>query len=344
MSIPALGHKSTLQICKEASYGVAPAAAIARYDIANFKWSANQSAIECPNMNSAGASTRGIIPGPMSITGSFDLCLGFGGTAAIMGDEELWRWLMSTYTSALAGGETLVTDHTYKEANQQLSYTFDLSLGNIPTGKVTQFNGVYCTGWNFSVESGLIILSASIAASAVTENKTPMTGSLTSGNTAVISHHGHLLITTGNIKDGSGLDTAIVLRRLAVKVEYPHDTGRNYAGTVWNDSPVRNGPMTARIEGQLQWDAASYIMQAKLLTNAPVAGGLKFLWQHPTTIGSTSKREFEIIALSPVAGGFDVAMDGPGVIVQNFAWALAYDTTDTSCMTIRKRTLHAALA
>src|SRR3990172_2715527 len=107
MSIPALGHNSSLLVAMESTYGTAPGSAASKYDIANFRFSINQSSIECPNMNSLGASPTSIVPGLQFVTGSFDLQWGFEGC------EELMRFLLPTYSSAVT--DTSARDHTYKE-------------------------------------------------------------------------------------------------------------------------------------------------------------------------------------------------------------------------------------
>ena len=338
MSIPAVGHLSSVLIAKEATYGTAPAAATAKYDIADFSIDQNQSTIDDPNMNSSGSSPRSIEPGLQFVTFSFRMRWGYAGC------EEMMRFLMPTYSQATV--DTSARDHTFKEGIALSGYTFDVSVGNIPASKVTRLVGCYCTGYRFTLEAGAIVLEITGAAASATPNTTPMTGSLTVGNILAIPFHG-MLRSAGNLKDGSGIatETNIYIRSIALAVTYPHDTQRSYMGSVNADSPVRNGAMMARIEFEAQWDLNMYVLMAALQTNVLGAGGLKILFQHGTLIGATTaKSEFELTAAAPVPDGYSKAIPGPGVITQKYAYKLQYNVAAASCLVVRNRSVTAALA
>lgn len=338
MSIPALGHLTSLSIAKEATYATAPASATAKYDIADFSIDQNQSVIEDPNMNSSGASARSIEPGLQFVTFSFRMRWGYAGC------EEMMRFLLPTYSQATV--DTSARDHTFKEGIALSSYTFEPTLGNIPTGKVTRLVGCYCTGWRFVHENGALVMEITGAAASAAPNTTPMSGAPTVGNRLAIPFHG-MLRTAGNLKDGSGIatETNIFIRSVGLTVTYPHDTQRSYLGSVNADSPVRNGPMSARMEFEAQWDLNNYVLMAALQTNVLGAGGLKILFQHGTLIGAVSaKSEFEIIAAAPKPAGYSKAIPGPGVITQRYAYALEFDPSAASCLVVRNRSVTAALA
>jgi len=341
MSLPGVGHKGHLLLTKESTYGTSPGSAQDKYEVENFEYDANQSIIADPNINSSGASARSIVQGLQFVTGRFRIRIGFEGF------ENLWRFVLPTYSSAIVTGTT--RDHTFKEGNALSGYSATFSEGDIPTGKGTLFTGMLCTGFRVNLEasqgaSGIIVADIEFAAEDVVENSTVLTGSPTVAN--IIPVPFHFLMRTGtDIKDGSGLgDTSIFLRSFALSLEYPHDTRRGYLGSVWADSPVRDGPLSGRIDFEAQWDANNFVLMNKLLTNAPTAGGLKLTFQHPTIIEGTNKRELEFKASSPVAAGYHKSVPGPGVIMQRYSWALEFNAADASLLVVRTRNLKGALA
>lgn len=339
MSVPGVQHKSNLRIAKESTPGTAPGSATSLLEVESFDIDPGINTIQDPNPNTSGASSRDIVQNSRALTGSFRMGFGYDGCT------ELARWLLPTYSQSTV--DTSARAHLFKEGNQLNYYTLEPSFGDLPSGKVTRIVGALCAGFDLDFASGIAMLDARYAGwGPPIPNQTPMGGSPTVGNKIRISHHGHLLLTSGNLKDGSGLaESAIFVRRLKLSVNYPLDTARNYGGSLWNDLPVRSGPMTARIECQCQWDATNYTLMTTLMTDAIPTNGLKFVWQHPTVIGATTaKRYLEIVASSPKPGLYKKAVPAGGVILQDYAWDLQFNDTDASCLKFTLQNAEAALA
>ena len=93
-TIPGAGHKGSFLFAKEATYGTAPAAATIKHEFESFTWATPDNAIEDPNMNTSGASSRAITPGLQFVTGSFRMRLGYDGC------EEILRWMLPVYAGS----------------------------------------------------------------------------------------------------------------------------------------------------------------------------------------------------------------------------------------------------
>lgn len=336
--LPAVGHKSFALICKEATLGTAPAAATAKFELVNFEFSTNQSTAEDPSMSSAGYFPRAIEQGLQFVTGKFRVKVGFEGF------EELWRMVLPSYSSSVVSGS--VIDHTFKEGVTLSSYTIDISMGDVPTSKVTRFLGCFLTGFRFSIaaasgESGLLIADIEFAAASVANTVTPMT-TIAVANLVPIAYH-RLLRTTGNLNDGTSVtESSIYLRSLSLAIRIPHETANGYLGSVWADQPFRNGVGSGKLDIEMRWDANSLALMTALTANSPAA--LTFFFQHPTTIGSSSKRELQLTMSSPCSADYGVAVQGAGMWIQKASYGLAYNTSDASALKVRARSLTAALA
>jgi len=287
------------------------------------------------NMNSSGASPRAIGKGLQFVTGRFRWRVGYEG------DEEIWRWVLGTYARTTVGGETIVFDHAFKEIKSQKSATLEFD-DTFPTGKVTRCTGAFCTGISAVISDGQIVVQAEFAAEDVTENTTPMGGTPTVTNLLPVYFH-ELLRTSGNIADGTGITfDKLVLSDFQLEMGASHNTQRTLLGSVWANSPVRNGPFKARISFEQEWNADTYIAQAAMQTGTPVA--IKLIFRRAGGIGVASFYEFEIIASSPTAMKWGKKAGSFDVITQPYGWALAFNAADASCIKIRKRNLAAALA
>lgn len=341
MPRPGLGHKSTLRIAKESSYGVAATTATAKYDVVNFSIDPNQSVMEDPNVNTDGGSPRDILQGLQFYTGSFRIALGYEGF------EEMLRFLMPTYSSAVVD---TVVDHTYKEINDAPGYTFEHSMGDIPTGKVTRLLGVLCTGYRFNIQGaqgdgGLLILDVDFAAATLADDQTGMGGTPTVDNILKVPFHQlDRTLSAGDLLDGSGLaENVIFPRGLSLDASFPHEPQRQYLGSVNADSPVRNGPYSFRIEVDYEWDSDNWPLVDKMFQNTIDSGGLKFLFRHGTGIGGSSFREIEITAANPTPAGAPREVPGPGAITFRTSFVCAFDATALSAVVIRNRSNTVAL-
>ena len=72
-------------------------------------------------------------------------------------------------------------------------------------------------------------------------------------------------------------------------------------------------------------------------------GSPQLIFQHPTLIGSTSKREFEVRANKANLVEFSAPVEGYGVILSTATWEAWYDTGDTSAMVVRTKNALSAL-
>jgi len=101
--MPAMGHKSWLQVAKETFYGTA-VAATQRLEL--IKWSVSQtiSSIKDPSLYS-GQSVRGVYQGGQNVKGTFTVRCGYEGL------EEIMRGCMGTYanTKSQIGGTITIT-------------------------------------------------------------------------------------------------------------------------------------------------------------------------------------------------------------------------------------------
>lgn len=332
---PGLGFNSKLLLAHEVTYATAPAAAEAAVELISADINPRLSVIEDPSLSASQRSRRFIGQGGQFVEWSVKVRVGYEGMLS------LFRMYWPAYTNATVD---TIRDHTFKEGVSLLSWTMDFSWGNLPASKVTRLLGSYCTGFRISGQAGsgegaMLVLELSGVAQSVTPNTTPMTGGTFPTPFGVIYHQ--QLRTTGNFKDGSGdAVDAIQLRSFEVASQAPHDAQRFLFGQLNAAQPVPNGFLDLTMNFEEEWQGTS--LMAACLANTPTA--LKLFFQHPTTIGTVSKRELQIDVTSPTAAEFGTAVAGFGVITQRGGFRAQYSATDASLAVIRVRSTEAAMA
>lgn len=332
---PGLGYKGKVSIAKETTYGVNPAAADATMEILSARITPRLSTVDDPSLSATQVSRRFIGQGGQSYEFSFRFRVGYEGLL------HLLRAFLPTYSNTVV--ETGVRDHVFKEGTELNSYSFDLFWGDVPSGRVNRFSGAYgtelrITGAAGQGEGAMLTGEATFIAKIMTPNVTSMTPAALPSALGVIYHQA--LRTSTNLRDGSSLAAdAIQITGMEFSIRHPHDQNRFLFGQVSAEQPVRNGFTEGTFAFDEEWN--DYVLMAAATGGAPTALGVVF--QHPTTIGAASKREFAISASSPMPGEYSTELPGFGVITQKVSYKLQYNTTDSSLAVVRVRSTEAAL-
>jgi hypothetical protein len=142
------------------------------------------------------------------------------------------------------------------------------------------------------------------------------------------------------VDDGTADGAASIrVRSFEVSLENPHTEDRFYLSSLTMDEPVRQDFLTARwrIEQEFttltQWDAA------RAFTN----GSPQFIFQHPTTIGAASKREFELRSNKAQLVEMSAPVSNYGILLSTATWEAYQDTGDASALVARFRNTEVAL-
>jgi hypothetical protein len=333
---PGLGFNSKLLISHETTYGTAPAAAEYAVELMSAEINPRLSVIEDPSLSGTQRSRRFIGQGGQYVEWSAKFRVGYEGILPLL------RLMFPGYTGATVD---TIRDHTFKEGTgaTQLSWTLDFVWGNVPASTCNRLVGAYCSSFRMSGTAGtgegaMLMLELSGVAKSATPGTTPMTGGTLQAAIGVIYHQ--QLRTTGNFKDGSGAAVdAIQLRSFELNVTSPFDSQRFLFGQLNAEAPVPNGFLDATFVFDEEWTLTSLMTAA--LANTPTA--LRLFFQHPTTIGTVSKRELQIDVNSPTAAEFSTAVPGFGVITQRGSFRAAYNTSDASLIVIRNRNTEVAM-
>jgi hypothetical protein len=330
---PGLGYKSSITLAREVTYNTYVSAAEAKMELLGFSVNANLSTIDDPSMTATQLSRRFIGQGGQFVTGTFRVRVNYEG------HDILWNLLFGTAARVQVGAETAY-DSTHKESSTATlkSWSMGVSWGDVPTSLVNRFTGCFMTGFRLSGaagggEAGMLILEVDFVAAAMVESSAAQSGGTFPSPYGIIYHQ--LLRTAGNFKDGSGAasESDIMLKSFNLAVTVPHDSERFYFGSVNAEAPIRNGPLDCTLEFEEEWNSVLLMQKARLNTMT----GLKLLWQHPTLIGTTAKREFELQANTPTAASYSSEIAGFGAITHRVGYRLAVNTTDATYLILRTR-------
>jgi len=332
--IPGLGFNSKLLLAHETTYATAPAAAEYACELITAEINPRLSTIDDPSLSAGQRSRRFVGQGGQYVEWSMKVRVGFEGML------PLFRMMWPGYTQATVD---TIKDHTFKEGTSLLSWTLDFSWGNTPANKVIRLLGAFCTSFRITGQAGtgdgaMLMLELSGVARSATPNTTPMTTATLPTPFGVIYHQ--QLRTAGNFKDGSAdAVDSIQLRSFEFSAQAPHDAQRFLFGQVNAEQPVPNGFLDAMFNFEEEYATVS-LMNA-CLANSPT--GLRLFFQHPTTIGTVSKRELQIDVNSPTAAEFGTQVPGFGVITQRGGFKGAFNTSDASIAVIRVRSTEVAM-
>lgn len=338
MADPGKGHLGYLALAPETTYGTAPAAATLQLELIGEPTitpgtRAVVSEAVSPARMAPGAVARGIANNPR-ISCRFQI--------GLEGMEEIWRMFLPQYARDAVGGETVVFDHTAKDGPSLKSYTAELSMGDVPAGKVTRMTGSYGMRLvvDFPDSDAFATGSIELIGKTMTPNVTPMTAA--NYPAANLGPQLHLALNgSGEIADGSG-DTVsdILIRSLQIAVNIPHTDYNPAAASAVSLAPVRSGNALWTVGFDRYWNTVAAMLAAQNGTT----GALKFLFQLPTTIGNASKRELEFTAAAPTTSEYGATVPVGDYVMQRITHTLAYDSGTDAALKIRNRNLAAALA
>jgi len=318
---------------KETTYGtyIAPTA---KLEVFNFEATPEIGVIQDPSLYSQ-PSRRGLYQGGQfwrvrfTVRGNFDGCL------------ELFRAVFGTYSNTLV--DTPARDHFFKEGANLNSYSPEAIVGDVTTGKCFRVLGLKLTGVRVRGTAGLgndamLQFEFNGLAKDVQSNQTP-TGALTFPAVLPILYH-YSGNATGIVDDGTA-DTGVSLRvrSFEVSLEQPHTEDRSYLQSINIDEPMRSDFLVARWRLTQEFTTYTQFDAAKAFT----VGSPKLVFAHPTTIGSTSKREFELRSNQANLVEYSNPVEGYGVILSTATWEAFFDATDASALVARFRNTESAL-
>lgn len=134
--MPGLGHKSYVQFGpKEGTYGSFQTPT-KKLEVVSWNIAPQVGVIQDPSLYGA-QSRRALYQGGLLYKGTFVVRLNYEGL------EELFRAVFGTYSQAVVSGT--VRDHTFKEGATLNSYSFEVGVGDVPTGKVFRLLGAKLT-------------------------------------------------------------------------------------------------------------------------------------------------------------------------------------------------------
>lgn len=323
----ALGHKSYFQIGAESTHGTG-VAATAKLEMISCGIKPILASIPDPSLYDS-RSPRSIIQGPYLFRGPIVVRLNFEGMIRLF---EMAFGSLTTTTP-----ETGVRDHTFKEAATLPSKTLEVVRGNIPAGQCEDFVGCKCDKMTIrgSAEQGpgwLITGEFDILAKDKLTGQTPATLSFP----PIFPVKMDQLIT---IDDGTAdAPTEVKLKSFEVTLENRLIADDLQGGSLTADEPVPGELLVASFSVTKKFRTKTLADAAKAATT----GSPQFVFQHPTTIGSTSKREFELRMGTATLDDYDDPVNGYGHVLQTARWIAAKDVTDASALVARFRNTETA--
>jgi hypothetical protein len=331
--MPGLGHRSYIQFgLKETTYGTfqIPAGPGYKQEVISWDVEPNIAVIQDPSLY-AQPSRRAIYQGPYNVKGTFKVRLNYEGLL------ELFRAAFGTYANTLV--ETGVRDHKFSEASLLNSYSFEVAIGDVTAGKVFRLLGAKIVALKVSGKAGtgddaMLMAEFTVLGKDYVSNQTP-TGSLNFPPVFPVLFHQGITMDDGTADAAS----SVRIRSFEVTYENPHTEDRFYLGSLTMDEPLRQDFLVARwrLEQEFttltQWDAARAFT---LMTP-------QLIFQHPTTIGVSSKREFELRSNKAQVTDFGAPVQGYGVVISTITMEAYQDPTDVSALFARFRNTEAAL-
>jgi len=328
--MPGLGHRSYIQFgLKESTYGTFQTPNT-KLEIISWNVAPQIGVIQDPSLYSA-QSRRGLYQGGLMYRGTFVVRVNYDGL------EELMRGVFGTYSQTPVG---VGRDHKFSEGPTLNSYTFEVSVGDIPSTQVFRLLGAKITGMTIRGTSGVgtdAMLQAefTVVAKDMTSGQTP-TGALSYPAVLPVLYH---QCTTAD--DGTAdASSSIRIRSFEVTLEQPHAEDRFYLGSVNIDEPLRADFLTARWRLTQEFTTLTQFNAAKAFT----VGSPKLIFEHPTDLGAGFKRQFELRSEKANLVEFTNPIEGYGVLVSTATWEAWYDTTDASALYCRIKNNLAALA
>jgi hypothetical protein len=337
--MPGLGHKSYIQIGpKETTFGTFQTPT-KKLEVESWSISPEIGVIEDASLYAA-QSRRGLYQGGLLYKGTFVVRLNYDGIL------ELLRGVLGTYSSAVVEGS--VRDHTFLSdgttSSTLNSYSFEVVLGDVPAGKVSRLLGAKLTGMTIRGTAGngndaMLTVEFTVLAKDYQSDQT-QTGSLTFPAVLPVLYH-HTENPGGVVDDGTADAVGNVRwRSFEIAIASPHTEDRFYLGSHNIDEPLRSDFLDVTWRQTQEFITKTQLEAARAFT----PGSPRLVFQHPTTIGSASKREFEIRSGSAQLTEFSPPIEGYGVLISTATWRAFYDPTDTAALLVRVRNTEAALS
>ena len=193
-----------------------------------------------------------------------------------------------------------------------------------------------------NVGAGAVILSFNSATSlnASVNNAGTVSGTIT----GTLAYPGVLPVLASHCTDlNDGVDAVtypggvLRLRRWSVTIENPMEE-RLYVGSANPDEPLPSDRLKVTWEFQHEYQTLKAYQAARLLTNTTP----KIIFKDATTIGASSKREFEVRSNKAVAT-YSNPVEGYGLVLATSTHQAYYDATDASSVVVRVRSLDGSI-
>jgi hypothetical protein len=332
MAIPGTGFNSYIQIGEEITPGTGVAAT---FKLPVYSTRIELEAPPIPDTTLHGAPWEiNVAQGARRTKGAFACDLYFEGLLRLL------RGAFGAYSNTLV--ETGVRDHVFKVSTTQLkSFSIEEIVGNISAGTAFRALGQKINKLTLSGTSGQGVESVvRFAVDLVGQDRNSnftITPGLAFPPFLPVQANGMLL----TVDDGTADAAADVrMRSFEFTLESMLTEDRFNGGLATIDEPLRGGKIKARLSFQQEFHTRTQFDAYKALT----IGSPKLVFQHPTTIGSSSKREFEIrMEKAYLEADPTPPVDGPGVLIAKSTWCALFDATDASPVVCRVRNTEAAL-
>lgn len=303
MAYPGIGYKSYLQYGRESVWGTA-VAATHRLPVIAMRPRPQQGMVRSNVLNSriarsdiyqGGETARVEIEFEMNLLGRLLLLDGLFGTA----------------TYGANGGVTSGSDpwtHTFTPKEFLNSYTLELVMGNIPSGKCERIVGAKVAEASFRASAGLepadaiLTCRMTFVGKAYESNQTP-TAALTAANPAPFIFH---QITT----DDSGTadaSTSVNMLDFELTVRNALADQRFYMGSQNIDEPIRNGYFEATTRVRQEFQSRTALDEYLALTKGS-----------PNIVFTQSAYSLSIAMPNGVMRSFDHEAAQAGVLEQTF--------------------------
>ena len=311
MAVPGLGHKSYLQVGREAVWGTA-VAATHRFGVKRMSIEPVIGAIRDEQLNDK-PFRDALYQGGLLYKGTVAMNLTYAGQML------LFDGVFGTATFGSNGGATSGVGpytHTFNQKALLNSYTLQMIEGNILDTKCQRVDGAKIVGMRIRGESGtgeLAILEVEFdfLAKDKTVNIAP-TGSLTIQNTAPVLYHQATTVDNG-IRTSS-----VSISSFEIELPNPVHEDRFYLGAVNIDEPIRSNFSEPkwRFSAELQSDDE---LEA---ADAFTTGTPQLIFTSGTTTMTFEMGEAKLIEYSNPVSNY-------GRIMQSFTWEGSGDGAGT---------------
>jgi len=314
MPAPAMGHVSHLQFGKETTWGT-PVAATNNIPILSDTIELDAPPIPDTVLH-GNPWERTKYQGPRRVMGDFSTQLLFEGMT------ELLRGVFGGYAATTV--ETGVRDHTFKIGSTLNKYTLEEIIDRSPgsscfTAFGVKFDKFVLRGTQGQGPDSLLTAAFTCIGKDRTDSGTP-TGSLTLPTPMPVKFDLQTVVDDGTADSAAN----VRVRSFEFTLENALADDRFYAGSLFIDEPFRAGPIKASFRFTQEFQTFTQYVAYRNLT----LGSPRLLFQHPTTIGTTSKREFEIRANQAYLEKVSTPVDGPGTVIATSTWLATFDGVD----------------